>query len=61
MFSQKSANDGKILHKTTNYLQAIKANSEGTLLKMRESNSIYSDYGTAIYSNKLVFLAREYW
>ena len=57
LFSQKSANDGraKLFKQNTNYLQAIKANSGRYNIKDAGINSMYSDYGTAIYSNKLVF------
>jgi hypothetical protein len=57
LFSQKSANDGraKLFKQNTNYLQAIKANSGRYTIEDAGINSIYSDYGTAIYSNKLVF------
>ncbi|MDI5951100.1 OmpA family protein [Flavobacterium yafengii] len=57
LFNQKSGNDtrGKLFKKNTNYLEAIKANSGRYTIEDAGINSIYSDYGTALYSNKLVF------
>lgn len=57
LFNQKSGNDsrGKLFKKNTNYLEAIKANSGRYKIEDAGINSIYSDYGTALYSNKLVF------
>ncbi|MFE3849480.1 OmpA family protein [Flavobacterium sp. LB3P45] len=56
-FIQKSGNDsrGKLFKKDTNYLEAIKANSGRYQVEDAGINSKYSDYGTAIYSNKIVF------
>ena len=57
LFSQKSANDirGKLFMQNPNYLDAIKANSGRYQIEDAGINSIYSDYGTALYSNKIVF------
>ncbi|MDI5896078.1 OmpA family protein [Flavobacterium algoritolerans] len=57
LFNQKSSNDtrGKLFKKNTNYLEAIKANSGRYTVEDAGINSMYSDYGTALYSNKLVF------
>ncbi|MDP3788423.1 MAG: carboxypeptidase regulatory-like domain-containing protein, partial [Candidatus Chromulinivorax sp.] len=57
LFNQKSGNDtrGKLFKKNTNYLEAIKANSGRYTVEDAGINSMYSDYGTALYSNKLVF------
>jgi outer membrane protein OmpA-like peptidoglycan-associated protein/tetratricopeptide (TPR) repeat protein len=41
--------------KNKNYLEEIKANSGRYKIEDAGINSIYSDYGTAIYDNKLVF------
>ena len=57
LFNQKSSNDSraKLFKKNTNYLEAIKANSGRYNVEDAGINSIYSDYGTALYSNKLIF------
>ncbi len=57
LFNQKSGNDirGKLFKKNTNYLEAIKANSGRFQVENAGINSKYSDYGTAIYMNKIVF------
>ena len=57
IFNQKSVNDSraKLFKKNTNYLEAIKANSGRYKVEDAGINSIYSDYGTTLYSNKLVF------
>jgi outer membrane protein OmpA-like peptidoglycan-associated protein/tetratricopeptide (TPR) repeat protein len=57
LFSQKSGNDtrGKLFKKNTNYLEAIKANSGRYHVEDAGINSKYSDYGTAVYRNKIVF------
>ncbi|MFV8376007.1 OmpA family protein, partial [Flavobacterium sp. GSP11] len=57
LFNQKSANDirGKLFKKNTNYLEAIKANSGRYQVEDAGINSKYSDYGTALYMNKIVF------
>ena len=57
LFNQKSGNDirGKLFKKNTNYLEAIKANSGRFQVEDAGINSKYSDYGTAIYKNKIVF------
>jgi outer membrane protein OmpA-like peptidoglycan-associated protein len=56
-FIQKSGNDsrGKLFKKDVNYLVAIKANSGRYQVEDAGINSKYSDYGTAIYSNKIIF------
>lgn len=56
-FIEKSANDsrGKLFKKDVNYLDAIKANSGRYQVEDAGINSKYSDYGTAVYSNKIVF------
>ena len=56
-FIQKSGNDsrGKLFQENPNYLEAIKANSGRYQVENAGINSKYSDYGTAIYSNKIVF------
>lgn len=57
LFSQKSDNDSraKLFKKNTNYLAAIKANSGRYKVEDAGINSTYSDYGAALYSNKLIF------
>ena len=57
LFNQKSGNDsrGKLFMKNVNYLDAIKANSGRYEIEDAGINSIYSDYGTALYSNEIVF------
>ncbi|MGO4906634.1 OmpA family protein [Flavobacterium sp. W20_MBD1_R3] len=57
LFSQKSGNDsrGKLFMKNVNYLDAIKANSGRYKIEDAGINSIYSDYGTALYSNEMLF------
>ena len=57
LFNQKSENDsrGKLFMKNENYLEAIKANSGRYKIEDAGINSIYSDYGTAFYSNEIVF------
>ncbi|MFV8328496.1 flagellar motor protein MotB, partial [Flavobacterium sp. ZS1P14] len=57
LFNQKSGNDsrGKLFKKNTNYLEAIKANSGRYQVEDAGINSKYSDYGTAVYMNKIVF------
>ncbi|MFV5696550.1 OmpA family protein [Flavobacterium sp. LB3P122] len=57
LFNQKSAYDirGKIFKKNTNYLEILKANSGRYMVEDAGINSKYSDYGTAIYMNKIVF------
>ena len=56
-FIQKSANDsrGKLFKNNPNYLDAIKANSGRYQVENAGVNSKYSDYGTTIYSNKIIF------
>ena len=57
LFNQKSGNDtrAKLFKKNTNYLEAIKANSGRYNVEDAGINSMYSDYGTALYSDKLIF------
>lgn len=57
LFNQKSGNDsrGKLFKKNINYLAAIKANSGRYQVEDAGINSKYSDYGTALYLNKIVF------
>ena len=57
LFNQKAGNDsrGKLFMKNVNYLDAIKANSGRYEIEDAGINSIYSDYGTAMYSNEIVF------
>ena len=57
LFNQKSGNDirGKLFKKNPNYLEAIKANSGRYQLEDAGINSKYSDYGSAVYLNKIVF------
>lgn len=56
-FNQSSGNDSraKLFEKDMNYLEAIKANSGRYQVEDAGINSPYSDYGTAIYLNKIVF------
>ncbi|EIA08830.1 OmpA family protein [Flavobacterium frigoris] len=56
-FNQSSGNDkrAKLFEKDINYLQAIKENSGRYEIENAGINSQYSDYGTAIYLNKIVF------
>ena len=56
-FYQSSGNDNRarLFEKDVNYLEAIKENSGRYQVEDAGINSAYSDYGTAIYLNKLVF------
>jgi outer membrane protein OmpA-like peptidoglycan-associated protein/tetratricopeptide (TPR) repeat protein len=56
-FSQKSENDnrGKLFKKDVNFLKTIKENSGRYKIEDAGINSKYSDYGSAINSEKLVF------
>ncbi|SHG16669.1 WD40-like Beta Propeller Repeat [Flavobacterium micromati] len=56
-FNQKSSTDsrGILFMKNVNYLDDIKANSGRFKIEDAGINSIYSDYGTAIYLNQIVF------
>ena len=56
-FLQKDLNDsrGLLFEKNKNYLDAIKANSGRFQIEDAGINSIYSDYGSSFYLNKLVF------
>ena len=57
LFNQKSGNDsrGKLYMKDVNYLDAIKANSGRYKIEDAGINSEYSDYGTTLYGNEIVF------
>jgi len=57
IFQQKAGNDsrGKLFEKNKNYLEQIKANSGRYKIEDAGINSKYSDYGSALYGNKLVF------
>ncbi|KLT67674.1 tetratricopeptide repeat protein, partial [Flavobacterium sp. ABG] len=57
LFNQKLGNDnrGKLFKQNTNYLEAIKANSGRYQVEDAGINSKYSDYGTTVYLNKIVF------
>ncbi len=57
LFNQKSEKDirGKLFKKNTNYLETIKTNSGRYQLEDAGINSKYSDYGTSLYLNKIVF------
>lgn len=56
-FHQKASSDsrGKLFYKNKNYLEQIKANSGRYKIEDAGVNSKYSDYGSALYGNKLVF------
>ncbi|WP_366183060.1 OmpA family protein [Flavobacterium ovatum] len=56
-FVELSGNDNraKLFKKNRNYLAEIKANSGRYDIEDAGINSKYSDYGTAIYNNKIVF------
>ena len=56
-FNELSGNDNraKLFEKNRNYLAEIKANSGRYEIQNAGINSIYSDYGTAIYQNKIIF------
>jgi outer membrane protein OmpA-like peptidoglycan-associated protein len=57
VFHQKAGNDsrGKLLDTKRNYLEEIKANSGRYKIEDAGINSQYSDYGSSLYLNKLVF------
>jgi outer membrane protein OmpA-like peptidoglycan-associated protein/tetratricopeptide (TPR) repeat protein len=57
LFQQKADKDsrGKLFEKNKNYLEQIKANSGRYKIEDSGVNSKYSDYGSALYGNKLVF------
>jgi len=57
IFQQKADKDsrGKLFEKNKNYLDQIKANSGRYKIEDAGINSKYSDYGSALYGNKLVF------
>ncbi len=57
LFARKSSNDSraKILEKNKNYLEQIKANSGRYKIEDAGVNSKYSDYGSALNGDKLVF------
>ena len=56
-FDQISGNDsrGELFAKNENYMDAIKANSGRYKIENAGINSPYSDYGTTMYSDKMVF------
>jgi len=56
-FTQKSNTDGrgKLYVSNKNYLDVIKQNSGRYTIDNSDINSEYSDYGSALYNNKLVF------
>jgi outer membrane protein OmpA-like peptidoglycan-associated protein/tetratricopeptide (TPR) repeat protein len=56
-FDKMSGNDsrGELFAKNENYMDDIKANSGRYKVENAEINSPYSDYGTTIYDNKIVF------
>ena len=56
-FNQLSTNDtrGQIFQKNRNFLEKIKENSGRYQVEDAGINSQYSDYGSAIYLNKIVF------
>ena len=56
-FNKVSGNDGrvKLFEKNVNYLEVIKANSGRYNIEDAGINSKYSDYGTAIDKNRIVF------
>lgn len=56
-FDKLSANDSRatLYKKNTNYLDEIKANSGRHKIENAGINSKYSDYGSSIYNNKIVF------
>ena len=56
-FDKMSGNDsrGELFAKNENYMDAIKANSGRYKVENAGINSPYSDYGTTIYNNKIVF------
>jgi outer membrane protein OmpA-like peptidoglycan-associated protein/tetratricopeptide (TPR) repeat protein len=57
IFNRKEDNDtrGKRFQNNKNYLDQIKANSGRYKVEDAGINSKYSDYGSAVYGNKLVF------
>jgi len=57
VFRQKAENDTRVqlFNKNKNYLEEIKANSGRYKIKDAGINSKYSDYGSSLYLNKLVF------
>jgi outer membrane protein OmpA-like peptidoglycan-associated protein/tetratricopeptide (TPR) repeat protein len=57
LFNEKSKNDNraKLYGENKNYLDEIKANSGRYTIENAGINSKYSDYGTALYLNKVVF------
>jgi outer membrane protein OmpA-like peptidoglycan-associated protein/tetratricopeptide (TPR) repeat protein len=56
-FDKISGNDsrGELFAKNENYMDAIKANSGRYKVENAGINSPYSDYGTTMYNNKIVF------
>lgn len=57
LFNQKNSEDsrGKIYTENKDYLEVIKSNSGRYTVKNAEINSKYSDYGSAIINDELVF------
>ncbi|MBC5864081.1 OmpA family protein [Flavobacterium turcicum] len=56
-FTKKSGGDsrGILYKKNTNYLEQIKKNSGRYTIEDAGINSVYSDYGTTIYNDKIIF------
>lgn len=56
-FTKKSSGDsrGILYKKNTNYLEQIKKNSGRYTIEDAGINSVYSDYGTTIYNDKIIF------
>ncbi|SHF71060.1 WD40-like Beta Propeller Repeat [Flavobacterium segetis] len=56
-YNKKLGNDSrvKLFMKDVNYLDAIKRNSNRYTIEDAGVNSIYSDYGTAIYEDQIIF------
>lgn len=57
LFHKKAGNDdrGTLYDKNKNYFESIKANSGRYKIEDAGVNSKYSDYGSTLYGNKLVF------
>lgn len=57
IIANKEANDSraKLFIKNVNYLDAIKANSGRYKIEDAGINSIYSDYGSALYKDQIIF------
>lgn len=56
-FTKKAGGDsrGILYKKNTNYLEQIKKNSGRYTIEDAGINSVYSDYGTTIYNDKIIF------